>query len=420
LEEGMTDPTGRSFLSYRRTCADEASLLIAAQHDLGIPTWRDVDDLDEMPTEDEIRDILKDPRTANAILWLTPDLREASPIFKAEVRLALERVREDERFFVIPALARGLAIDEVDKALGQPLMAEVLRTWNLRVIGHEPIDPSQAFQLASRVLRRRIQSIHRTLPGDQPLKLALYTRKRAPFRPGEIALSLDWRDRFGDLEADPTTWETHLLPALRRVADEIGEKAHGRSVEAEGLAALPALIALGCAFLRPRKIRLAWRQYMVADGSEQMWSLDAAREPSGFSASLRSQEDRGTDLAVLVSVNEDVTKAFAASLPDLPRFRAVVIVEKKGVPPERTGPPHTLATPGQAVDLVWTVIESVKEARRTYPEIECIHLFMATPAGVAVMVGQLLNTLGSIQTYQHVGPDTIGRYRPAARLAAWA
>jgi hypothetical protein len=38
----MTDPTGRSFLSYRRARKDEAALLIAAHHDHGIPTWQDI------------------------------------------------------------------------------------------------------------------------------------------------------------------------------------------------------------------------------------------------------------------------------------------------------------------------------------------------------------------------------------------
>ena len=64
----MTNPVGKSFLSYKRVRSDEAELLIAAQHDLGIPTWRDVDNLDEAPTEEEIRRVLQDPATANAIL----------------------------------------------------------------------------------------------------------------------------------------------------------------------------------------------------------------------------------------------------------------------------------------------------------------------------------------------------------------
>ena len=70
----MTNPLGRSFLSYKRDRSEEAELLIAAQHDLGIPTWRDVDDLGGVPTEDQITAVLRDPETANAILWLTPEV----------------------------------------------------------------------------------------------------------------------------------------------------------------------------------------------------------------------------------------------------------------------------------------------------------------------------------------------------------
>src|SRR5439155_18861109 len=69
----MTDATGRSFLSYRRTRANEAALLISAQHDHGIPTWQDQKDLAETPIADELHRILNDRFTANAVLWMTPD-----------------------------------------------------------------------------------------------------------------------------------------------------------------------------------------------------------------------------------------------------------------------------------------------------------------------------------------------------------
>ena len=45
-----------------------------------------------------------------------------------------------------------------------------------------------------------------------------------------------------------------------------------------------------------------------------------------------------------------------------------------------------------------------------------MHLFMAVPAGLAVLIGQLLNTFGSVQTYEHVTVDGSGQYRPAALL----
>ena len=33
-----------------------------------------------------------------------------------------------------------------------------------------------------------------------------------------------------------------------------------------------------------------------------------------------------------------------------------------------------------------------------------------------MLIGQLLNTLGPVQTYEHMPVDSIGRYEPAAEL----
>lgn len=90
----MTTPTGRSFLSYRRACADDAQLLIEAQHDVGIPTWQDIQNLAEEPTEDAIRQVLHDPTTANAILWLTPEVVGANMIQKVEIPAILHRFEQ--------------------------------------------------------------------------------------------------------------------------------------------------------------------------------------------------------------------------------------------------------------------------------------------------------------------------------------
>ena len=59
---------------------------------------------------------------------------------------------------------------------------------------------------------------------------------------------------------------------------------------------------------------------------------------------------------------------------------------------------------------------SNRTARREYGSIGTVHLFMAAPAGIAVLVGQLLNTLGAVQTYEHLSIDGSGRYKPAALL----
>jgi hypothetical protein len=50
--------------------------------------------------------------------------------------------------------------------------------------------------------------------------------------------------------------------------------------------------------------------------------------------------------------------------------------------------------------------------RRDYDDVGTVHLFMAVPAWLAVLIGQLLNTFGSVETYEHVTKDVSGQYSP--------
>jgi hypothetical protein len=103
----MTDPTGRSFLSYRRARKDEAALLIAAQHDHGIPTWQDIHNLVSLSTEDEIRRVLADPSTASAVLFVTPEVEDSPIIRNVEVPKIIQRAEGGDSFFVVPPLRVG-------------------------------------------------------------------------------------------------------------------------------------------------------------------------------------------------------------------------------------------------------------------------------------------------------------------------
>jgi hypothetical protein len=118
----------------------------------------------------------------------------------------------------------------------------------------------------------------------------------------------------------------------------------------------------------------------------------------------------GNDLALLVSVASNVEPAFAASRPQLPAFRGMVVVTKPG------DYPHDIDTPGKAADIVRVIAEGLRRARDTFKPRGSVHLFLAVPAGLAVMIGQTLNTLGPIQTYEHLATDAVGIYEPAALL----
>lgn len=404
----MTDPTGCSFLSYRRSCADDFVLLVAAHHDVGIPTWRDQENLEEGSTEERIREVLLDPRTANAVLWLTPDVADSAFIQKIEIPFVVDRAKRKDGFFVIPVAARGLPREKARSVIDPRFTVEDLSFWNLHAVSDGPIGPRDAAEIAARVLKRRVEKIHAGLPHGEPLRLDFYTKEGAPPRPG-VALRLDWSARFAGREAKPGAWDEFLLPALRTVAREVALGGLGRGLEAGGLAGLPAVTALGFTFPLTRMVPLMWRQ-RFPDGVEQLWSAAVAHEPSGFSAQITPGSYQASDLAVLVSVTDDVEAAFAASLHELPQFRATVKVTGEGTVP------HRLTTPGQAAHVASMVEQSIREARRTYRDIQRTHLFLGGPAGLALMIGQLSNTLGPLHTYEHVDDDTVGIYRPAARL----
>lgn len=405
----MTDPTGRSFLSYRRTRLDEARLLIEAQHDVGIPTWQDLSDLVEGHTDELLREALAADTTANAVCWLTPDVEKSDIIIRTELPCIVKRIDQNDGFFMVPVAAGGLSYEDVTRVVGTYLGVHDLGQWNLRKVSSDPITAQDAAAVARQILKRRVQVISKSLAEGEPLRLVLNTRKKPAFEP-RVALSLDWTHRFeGRLANPPEAWKAHLLPALETIAQNCEQHAPGRRIVAEGLCALPAAVALGSTFLTTRRLSLSWRQISPKRPPE-MWSLNEQPEPSGFTAQIRNGNVGGNDLALLVSVASNVDPAFAASRPQLPAFRGMVVVTRPG------NYPHDIEKPGQAVDIVGVIAEGLRQARDTLQPRGTLHLFFAVPAGLAVLIGQTLNTFGPIQTYEHVGTDAVGLYQPAAVL----
>jgi hypothetical protein len=404
----MTDVTGRSFLSYRRTRLNEARLLIEAQHDVGIPTWQDLSELEAGHTDALLRETLAAGTTANAVCWLTPDIEDSNVITRTELPEIVKRIDRNDGFFMVPVAAGRLDYKDVTRIVGTYLGTHDLGQWNVHKVPSDPISDKEAAGIAGQVLKRRMQEISKRLPPGEPVRLVLNTRKKPAFEPG-VALSLDWTHRFdGRLAKPPEAWKDHLLPALETVAQVCEQHASGHPILAEGLCALPAAVAMGSTFLTTRRLSLAWRQISPKRPPE-VWSLSEKPEPSGFTA-INSGNTSGDDLALLVSVASNVEPAFGASKSQLPAFRGMVLVTNPG------NYPHDIETPGQAVDIVRVIAEGLRKARDTFQPRGTIHLFLAVPAGLAVMIGQTLNTFGPIQTYEHVSADAVGVYQPTVLL----
>jgi hypothetical protein len=404
----MTDPTGRCFVSYRRKRAGEAELLVLALHDVGVPTWQDITNLDAEPTEEELRRVLKDPSIACSLLWITSEIASSPVVRKVEAPLMIERRRAGDGFFIQPVAAGGLDYDAAATIASEHLGVDGFAGWNLEKVDADPIAAADAAHIAELVLRRRIKEIAERLdPGDL-LRLTLHTRSAAPLVTGN-ALALDWHHRFNGRLASAATWDDRLLPAATVVAASIRELLPGRPVEASGLLALPAAIALGTAFLAPGGVDLAWRQY-TPGRSDQIWSLAAEPETANVEIDEISGDPNSQDMAVVISINHDAEEALRRSEPEVPRFRGYVRLRGPD------GQPADFATPGQVTDAARRLIAAIGTSRRQWRDIRQIHIFLAGPAGFGVLVGRLLNGLGPVQTYEHVPEDAVGRYRRAALL----
>jgi CBASS immunity sensor of nucleotide second messenger signals len=320
----------------------------------------------------------------------------------------IRRAEAADGFFVVPLAAGGLDYAKAADVTSNHLSAQNLADWNMHSIPADRLSADAAADVAHRVLIQRLQAIHRKLPPGDPLRVGLFVRKSPAFESG-ISLAIDWASRFTDKETTADVWQSVLLPALGRVANAVRQHAPGRDVEAFGIPTLPAAAALGCAFLSTSGLRLAWRQFMPGH-TEQVWSLAAPRISSGFAPAMFSKNASAHDLAVLVSVADDVEPVFASYQKKLPALRALVHIKKPG------GYPRLLNAAGEAADVAYVVQDGMRKARRDYGAIGTVHLFMAVPAGLAVLIGQLLNTFGSVQTYEHVATDGSGEYKPAALL----
>jgi hypothetical protein len=405
----VTAPSGRSYLVYKRCRLEEARLLIEAQHLVGIPTWHDINDLAREPLEAELKRILGDDATANAVLFLTPEVRDSEVIQRIECPAVFVRHSRRDAFFVVPTLAGGLDYAAADWLLDQRFGNKSLGLWNVERIGTDPISFADATHIAGVVLRERLSRIAASARADEPLRITFNTRARPPFRQSS-ALALDWSDLFdGRVPKERSAWASRLLPALDTVSRTIREVAPGRECIFGGLASIPATIALGYAFSLPTGTRASWLQHMSSTQTEDAWNLREFPQALEYSVDTEDGQVAAEDVAVLLSVSRSTRESFDRCRTHLPSFRCVVDVR----PP--AGTPRSLTALDSAV-MARSAIAAVQAARDKYRPTGPVHLFASVPLGLAFMVGQLLNAVGPVQTYEYDPTGVTGRYEAAALL----
>lgn len=388
-----TDLTGKCFLSYRRSQLEVMQRLARCLREHGVPTWQDIDNLGSEPTIEALGTALEDSYTGAGLLLLSKDVADSPVILQEEAPRILRRARARDGFRGHLVLSDGVDYGEVKTILNLPgVLEDPSKTWNIIKPPAECSPDQFALHVAERVLHDRLGDLHKLLSPADPVRIRLYAhaQAKAAFEPG-VALALDWCDRYRHRHAPPTVWNDHLAPAVERIKNAVRSRCPGRRVVADGHMTIATGLLLGRAFVETAGIGLSWVQLP----SGAAWSLDASPEDSAMVAQLDSLDVHGTDLALLVSVRGNVEPAVKATA-GLPGFRAVLRIgaaDGSGM--------VDLATPGRAAHAARLIGNQLRLARQKYPVAQRIHLFMSGPAGLAMMVGQQLNAVGPVHTYEH-------------------
>ena len=405
----MTDPTGPCFLSYKRERATEAGLIVDALRDHGVPTWQDVSDLPSAMTETALEQVLADATTSGGVLLVTPEVEHSNVIRKVEAPKIFGRAACNDGFFAVPIAAGGLDYGDMARVLGPMLGLTEIAGYNVMKAVDDPFDVAFATAVGRRGVRERLRAVHCAMAENEPITFQVSTRAVLPKTAG-MSLRADLTHRFVGRHALPNAWEYHLLPAFKAIAAEIAKMAPGRYVEVTGFPSLPAAVALGAAFPSIGPVRAGWLQEQIKFGAPtERWSLDNADEDCGFQTDVRPLSAAGDDLALLVSAANNVVHDFTASRAGLPLRAAVHLA------PAEPRPERLHLSGGQARNLACLAVDAVRNAIAEYAVRGTIHVFLAVPAGVAFMIGQQLNTMGRVQTYEH-DPGHAAPYLPAALL----
>ena len=272
----MTDVTGSMFISYRRAPGrpqgvEEATLVCDALRDRGVPTWRDLQDLEAAPTEEELERTLKDGGIAGAIMLVSPEVEGSTMIRAVEAPLIVSRYQKGDGFLLRIALIK-VPYDDVDGVLGRPGQLEEMRHFNMDRVENDPLAASDARDIAKAVLRQRLGAIREAGMG-RPVTVRIDSRGPGPAR--GHALRHDFRRHFDGREPVPGAYhniEVALLDAATALAATNDKNAgiEGRmAVSACGYAALPLGVLFGAVYAR-FVFDLSWTQ-SGPDGSVGGW-----------------------------------------------------------------------------------------------------------------------------------------------------
>jgi hypothetical protein len=206
---------------------------------------------------------------------------------------------------------------------------------------------------------------------------------------------LDWSKYFERKSrkiASPEVWQKELLLELSDLQKRVRESGTVRLIKLEGSACLSAGVALGWSFPEVAEYTIELQPRLGQ--KTEPWRTDIPVQKI-FNLNVTDNEihSDGNGLAVKFNIVADVATDFDKYVSESGSlFKASLQLTPEGGVGE-------IITKESAIGYARSAKKLIREAATKYG-VDKIHLFFAGPLGVAIFLGQLLNSMPEVQCYE--------------------
>ncbi|WP_211244395.1 SAVED domain-containing protein [Actinospica robiniae] len=235
--------------------------------------------------------------------------------------------------------------------------------------------------------------------------LSIATLKPDPMA-AEADWSLEWTDRFDGASAyakrrpkAPATWE--------QLQSDIEDAP--RHLPGATNIAVTGSLRQATAFLTGSAFRMVTGADLAVLQRGQVWSTSASYEAAADPVITRHNLGQGPDLAVAIAVATDPT----ADVLDYLRAHGLPVDALLVIAPPVGAKDNAVPDASSANALAVVIRDTVRRAARTAPHV---HLFLAGPMGLALLLGHRWNRVCPTTVYEDVAAADI--YEPAFTIDA--
>ena len=373
------DPWGQEVLAFSRECGRR-----------GLRTIVDTSDPEGLVGQaqfDALRRIIRD-ESDGFFLYATRNIVESACIWNLEVPSALDRF-DQGNFDFIPVF-RDLS--PADMAQLEPHGRRVSAMGGVRVgestgAADDAVAAAHA-DAANLALARQIRRYSDAV-ADRPLRIAVRTREIGVQAP-DADLLLDWALDYAQLLSGAVPGNQALGKAIGDVCRAVSA-AGLRAIRIEGPGHLSAGLALGYTFPRPSGFMLE----VVQQGA--VWTADGETIPAALNIATQQLAPAGSDIVLTVAISRpEITRDVDAAVGTLglPLGGRVVVL------PEGGARRDAVLSDSHGRAIVREITETLMRVRSEWGTQGVIHVFMAAPFGLAVLLGHALNGFGRLCLYE--------------------